>query len=432
MTRQKLTKTSVEALPVPESGYMIHRDAELRGFGVRITANGVRAYFVERKQYGKTIRSTLGKHGEISATEARREAEQVLASIRAGENPNAIKKAKIAAARAAATTFGTIAEDYIQERMEVGGLKPRTVSDYRKDLAGPLASLADVAAQTVTREVIASLQKELTAKRGPTTANRAMRFVRAVCNFAVENERYQTPEGDPLMTSNPVAVLKTRRLWNPSSRRHTYLSAATLGAWVDAVMSIDPLRWAERHEAAPARARAVISYLMVMCCLGFRSVEAAHIRCEDWSSQDGILYIPDHKSSRVRSEPFWIPVGWRVRAMLDAMAARRPKHGFLLHNEADDGPIITPRAIIDDVSERSGARATPHDLRRTFASVLNALSPSPSHYQIKRLMNHARKTSDDVTEDYIQHDPETLREILQRVEDEVFGSSSYFRPIRPA
>lgn len=431
MTRQKLTKTVVEALPVPEAGYTIHRDAELRGFGVRVTANGVRAYFVERKQYGKTIRSTLGQHGEISATEARREAEQVLASIRAGDNPNTIKRAKIAAARAEVITFGVIAEDYIRERTEVG-LKPRTISDYRKDMAGPLADLVGVPAQTVTREAVATLQKELTAKRGPTTANRAMRFVRAVCNYAVENERYQTPEGEPLMTSNPVAVLKTRRLWNPSSRRHTYLSAATLGVWVDAVMSIDPLRWAERHEAAPARARSVITYLFVMCCLGFRSVEAAHIRVEDWSSQDGILIIPDHKSSRLRSEPFWLPVGWRVRAMLDALPRRKPRHGFLIHNEADDGPIITPRAIIDDISERSGARATPHDLRRTFASVLNALSPSPSHYQIKRLMNHSRRSSDDVTEDYIQHDPETLRAILQRVEDEVFGSSSYCRPTLPA
>lgn len=79
-----------------------------------------------------------------------------------------------------------------------------------------------------------------------------------------------------------------------------------------------------------------------------------------------------------------------------------------------------------DVKARSGADFTPHDLRRTYASLLNSLTPSPSQYQIKRLLNHT--PDKDVTTEYIQHETEALRAIVQRVEDLVFGSMTAARP----
>lgn len=137
MLRYKLTKIVVEAL---SEGYTIYRDSQLRGFGLRITSTGVRSYFVERAVNGRNVRATLGRHGDLSAAEARIKAQTTLAIMATGADPVAGRKAEVVARKAALITFGQVARDYICERVRMG-LKPRTAEDYQYDLNGPLALL---------------------------------------------------------------------------------------------------------------------------------------------------------------------------------------------------------------------------------------------------------------------------------------------------
>lgn len=66
------------------------------------------------------------------------------------------------------------------------------------------------------------------------------------------------------------------------------------------------------------------------------------------------------------------------------------------------------------INRTSGCEFRLHDLRRTFASVVNhQLSAQFSHYTIKKLLNH--RTS-DVTTGYIQLTPEDLRRPMKMVE----------------
>jgi integrase len=48
------------------------------------------------------------------------------------------------------------------------------------------------------------------------------------------------------------------------------------------------------------------------------------------------------------------------------------------------------------ITKKSGVRASPHDLRRTFASIAEGLDISG--YSLKRLLNH---TTGDVTQGYV-------------------------------
>ena len=428
MQRFKLTKTLVESFPVPAAGYTIYRDTELRGFGLRVTSTGVRSYFVERAVAGRNVRATVGKHGDISAAEARIKAQSMLASMAAGSDPVAERKAELAALKAAQVTFGQVAGNYVEERLRMG-LKPRTAEDYQYDLNHALASLKPMLLAEIERKNIATLQERLTEDRGPTTANRAMRFARAVFNYAVDNEDFVDADGEPLLRSNPVSVLKTRRLWNPVNRRHGYLDERTLGRWLDAVLSIDRYRWSEFRENAERRALNAQGYLLVMACLGLRSGEAARLRIEDWDAERKTLTITDPKNIASTGKVFVTPVGWRLAQMIEQRAAQNTQWVFC--GEDGQSSIASsktgPRAIIADVSTR-GAEFSPHDLRRTFASIVNSLVPAPSAYQIKRLLNHTPDR--DVTTEYIQHNIETLRSIVQRVEDVVFESGSAFLPLR--
>jgi hypothetical protein len=70
MARQKLTKTSVEAIaPGPQD--VVVWDTTLPGFGVRVKPTGVRSYIVQyrNRESGASKRLTIGQHGSLLTLE---------------------------------------------------------------------------------------------------------------------------------------------------------------------------------------------------------------------------------------------------------------------------------------------------------------------------------------------------------------------------
>jgi len=53
-----------------------------------------KTYFVKREVNGKTVQVTIGPHGVFSPEQARKEAQQLLAKLARGMNPNEEKKAE--------------------------------------------------------------------------------------------------------------------------------------------------------------------------------------------------------------------------------------------------------------------------------------------------------------------------------------------------
>jgi integrase len=87
----RLTDTAVRALPLPDRGAKVHYDDSLTGFGVRVTASGVRAFVLT---YGtQRERRTLGRYPLISLQEARSEAKRLLAEQTLGKHRPARLKA---------------------------------------------------------------------------------------------------------------------------------------------------------------------------------------------------------------------------------------------------------------------------------------------------------------------------------------------------
>src|SRR5690242_3248773 len=60
------------------------RDTNLRGFGVRVSPNDVKSYFVEATVKGKFVRKVLGRHPLILLSEARKTALETLRDLRYG------------------------------------------------------------------------------------------------------------------------------------------------------------------------------------------------------------------------------------------------------------------------------------------------------------------------------------------------------------
>ena len=83
---QALTGRTVDALTASARDVIVW-DRELAGFGVRVYPSGRKVYVVQSRAGGSPRRVTLGTHGEITATQARKRAAQVIDRIKRGEDP---------------------------------------------------------------------------------------------------------------------------------------------------------------------------------------------------------------------------------------------------------------------------------------------------------------------------------------------------------
>ena len=86
--RQDLTlsKRIIDRLAVDNKD-AVFWDRDLPGFGIRVYPSGVKVYVVQTRAFGRSKRVTVGRHGALSADQARKQATRIIARIKAGESP---------------------------------------------------------------------------------------------------------------------------------------------------------------------------------------------------------------------------------------------------------------------------------------------------------------------------------------------------------
>jgi hypothetical protein len=93
--RERLSEETIKRLPVPTTGNSITYFAGAtiqgakapRGFGVRVTAAGARAFILNYRLRGREHRFTIGAWPDWSALKAVREARNLRQRVDRGENP---------------------------------------------------------------------------------------------------------------------------------------------------------------------------------------------------------------------------------------------------------------------------------------------------------------------------------------------------------
>ena len=85
----RLTDRIIQKLPAPAHGNKVTYDADVKGFGARITAAGGRAFVLtyRRKGDGRQRRFTIGSFPDWSTTAAREEAKRLKRDIDGGADP---------------------------------------------------------------------------------------------------------------------------------------------------------------------------------------------------------------------------------------------------------------------------------------------------------------------------------------------------------
>ena len=79
----------------PATGYVIHSDDKIKGFGVRITSNGIVSFILNYTVHGRERRCTVGGWPELSVQIARNEALDLRRGISDGIDPLAEEAAAL-------------------------------------------------------------------------------------------------------------------------------------------------------------------------------------------------------------------------------------------------------------------------------------------------------------------------------------------------
>lgn len=378
----KLTKTGVEGLNLPEKGQKIVWDSELSGFAVRLTPSG-RTYVAERRVDGMTRRVTIGKHGIITADQARKMALKVLSDMTSGIDPNARKREQ----EALSVTLAAVVADYIADRGEK--LRPATVNDLNKHLSGSFGDWQKKPIVSITRDKVAARHKELSLK-SPAQADLAFRYLKAWWNYA--RGAYQ-PDNVPILPENPVAVLgkQGRDLWHKIKPRENRIPDNKIGeSW----NALQEMRYARINETAVD----ITCFLMLTGC---RWKEAAELTWERVNLDEQWFYLPDPKNRRAVKLPL-------SDTLKDIIKDRKQEKGFVFPANTKSGHIYEARSPLKKISALSGIPICHHDLRRTYTNI--AWKKCKIDLSLVRLLtNH--KTTGDVTVD-VYGDAGDLRFLL--------------------
>jgi integrase len=131
MPKAKITKSTVDAMTPTDARFVVW-DTEMKGFGVRVSTEGRKTYVVQYRLGGRGSpcqQVKLGVHGQITADQARKLAQQALGEIAAGVDVAAEKRRRRRERRDAPTV-----EQCSTEFMDIHvrqKLKPTSARNYQ-------------------------------------------------------------------------------------------------------------------------------------------------------------------------------------------------------------------------------------------------------------------------------------------------------------
>ena len=372
------TQARIKALSIPYAGRVEYYDDEEKRLICRVSSTGNKTYNVVKWVAGKVQRVTIGNADDYHVDKARKKAKDIVSDLNAGINPTEQKRKH----KAAQTKLVDVMELYLSDR----ALKQYTIKDYRYKLKLGFADWLQKPINDITETMVLKRHKEITSGKGKTTANTTMRVLRLTMNYA---------KAVGMIEQSPTKIISETRSWHKSQRKDRVIPSNQLQAWHKAV------------EALPNDLAKV--YLLMALYMGFRSSELLTLEWThvDLKGQKITLYDTKNRSNHC------LPIPNYLLSYLDHLNTLADASKWVFAGRNPEKHMEQPRVQMRAVTKASGVEFSPHDCRRTFATIAEAVNLPLT--MIKRLMNHT--TTNDVTGGYIVTEEETLREAINKVAD---------------
>jgi integrase len=357
LTKVTITRTTAQALREAPSGCRTRfNDDRIAGYGARKNRDGsVTFSFRYQDRRGRQREMRIGRHGEITADQARKRALELKAELSRGGDPSADRDRM----RAVPTFEAFVNERFVPHVRE-------TIRSHR--WYEGLARLRLIPAfgrcrlDEITPAHVAAFRRSLVAE-GLSSAhvNRHLAVLRRILNLAL---RWGLCAG-PNPAQSPGMLRE--------EPRELFLTEAQLRVLMSAL--------ANDHDRAAASAVALLALT------GARKSEILGARWEHVDLGRGILTVPRSKSGRRR----YIVLSAAAVAVLQ-LQSRSPGHPFVFPSTRRPGqPIEGVRAVW--ARTKTAAALPPetrlHDLRHTFASL--CINDAVPLYEVSKLLGHSNQ-----------------------------------------
>jgi integrase len=381
----RITKRLVDSLQ-PTEQEIITWDDEIPGFGIRVTPKGVKAYILKyRAGHGRAApirKPTIGKHGAITADEARRIAKDWKARIALGGDP-----ARDREEHAKAPTVDRLCDEYLASHAH---LKRSGADDRRMIERDIRPALSSRRVSEITRRDIETFRDSLRA--APVAANRKLALLSKMFNLAI---------GWGWITRNPVDGVQR----NAENKRERYLTPEEIARFNTA---------AEAYVAQSVQksvARRTVAAIRLLALTGARRGEVLKAKWEHFDLERGVWTKPSAHTKQKRTHRVPLsPIA--VELLREVRAEGEHRSGYVFPAKAGAAGHVSdikkPWQRLLSLAELRDVRL--HDLRHTYASIL--ASEGISLPQIGALLGHTQAST---TQRYTHLLDDPLRSATNRV-----------------
>ena len=343
-----------------------HRDAP-RGFGLRVTQAGGRAFILQYTVEGRQRRKTIGDYPTWTLEAARAEARELVQQIAKGHDPLEEKRR-----RRSEPLVKDVANDWL-EKAATGLKSEKAIRGYMLNDIVP--AIGNMKVTDVRRRDVIELV-EAKAEKAPRAAAQVLLYARRLMDYATDRD---------FIPANPLAGLKPGSI-QVKGKRDALKAVVRLR-----ILDHDEIRsfWANAEKCGLHRLTALALKLVLVT--GQRPGEVAGMHADEINGRWWTIPASRRGKTETDQSVFLTDAALRIIAEAkeerDRLSRRRrePPTGHVF--EAWPGKPINnatlaraaerSRGVLGNRDAETWGHWTPHDLRRTMRTGLSAAKVRP-------------------------------------------------------
>ena len=342
MPRLKLTKSTIDALPTPQTD-TVYWDAALPGFGVKVTPKGRKVFIVLYRTGGagsKLRKYTIGPYGRATLHQARVAAQKVFAARLDGRDPAAEKREKLR--RVVADRVEDLLETFIEQRLSQNRSGAEIARLLRREIGKAWAgrSIHEIGKRDVV-EVISAIER----RGAPIAANKTLKSIKTFMRWCVGRAilDQSSAEGVP----PPAKEVARDRVLSDEELARVILAARQIDDHYGGIVEL-------------------------LALTGQRREEVARIVWDELDLAQRTWMIPKQRTKNAK--PHIVQLSVQSITVLKRMQRRGP-YVFSLTGIRPFQNFAVAKRKLDELSNVIGWRL--HDLRRTRVSGMARLGVAP-------------------------------------------------------